>query len=104
MMPRAPMEKKTYGQPNACVIQPVSGAKTTVAKYWDELKMADAVPRSAAGNHAATIRPLPGNDGASASPRRNRIEKSATTAALTGNHPTNPWRNVNSDQARMLTP
>ena len=30
--------------------------------------MAEAVPRSAVGNQAATIRALPGNDGASAKP------------------------------------
>jgi hypothetical protein len=47
------------------------GAKITVAKYCAELKIATAVPLSCAGNQAATIRLLPGKDGASARPTRN---------------------------------
>ncbi|MNG36536.1 hypothetical protein D3C84_1235900 [compost metagenome] len=54
------------------------GAKMTVAKYWAELKIATAVPLSCAGNQAATIRLLPGKEGASAKPTRNRKVKSAT--------------------------
>jgi hypothetical protein len=38
----------------------MSGAKSTVAKYCAELKTADAVPRSLAGNQAATMRPFRG--------------------------------------------
>ena len=44
------------------------GANSTVAKYCAELKMAEAVPRSLAGNQAATMRALAGNDGDSAAP------------------------------------
>src|SRR3712207_8397561 len=40
--------------------QPMMGANSAVAKYCAELKMAEAVPRSLAGNQAATMRPLAG--------------------------------------------
>jgi len=59
------------------VIQPFIGAKSTVAKYCAELKTAEAVPRSLAGNHAATTLALAGKDGDSASPARKRNAKSA---------------------------
>src|SRR5262245_32598566 len=100
--PKAPITKNTDGQPYRYVSQPVIGANIAVAKYCAELKIADAVPRSAAGNQAATIRPLPGNDGASARPSMNRSVNSATIAAVASKMPTNPWRNVNSDQVTML--
>jgi hypothetical protein len=64
------------------------GANTTVAAYWAELKIAAAVPRSLAGNHAATMRLFAGNDGASAAPTRKRSAKSATTAAGPVRNPT----------------
>ncbi|MCY1445866.1 hypothetical protein D9M71_623980 [compost metagenome] len=83
-MPNVPMTMNTCSQPQACTIQPINGAKSTVAKYWAELKMADAVPRSAVGNQAATIRALPGNDGASAKPTMKRSMNRATIALATG--------------------
>ena len=78
------------------------GEKSTSAKYCAELKIADAVPRSAVGNHADTIRLLPGNDGDSAIPSRKRREKRATTAAAAGSAPRSPCRNVKIDQIRTL--
>ena len=82
-MPTAPIIQNTIGQPYACVTHAISGANSTVAKYCAELKMADAVPRSLAGNHAATMRPFAGNDGASARPTSSRNENSATIAVPT---------------------
>jgi hypothetical protein len=80
------------------------GANSTVAKYCAELKTADAVPRSLAGNHAATMRPLAGNDGASLKPTRKRSANSTTTAvpAVAVRKLTPPWNSVNSDQMKML--
>ena len=85
-------------------MKPISGAKSTVAKYWAELKTAEAVPRSAAGNQAATMRALPGNDGASKSPTRKRRTNSATSAPWTPSRPTKPWRKVNSDHRKIPAP
>ncbi|MNW17590.1 hypothetical protein D3C71_2168230 [compost metagenome] len=73
-----------------------------MAKYCAELKIADAVPRSAVGNQAATMRALPGNDGASAKPTRKRRVNRVTTAQATGMLPTKPCIRVNSDQVKML--
>ncbi len=53
------------------------GAKATRAKYCEELKIAEAVPRSAVGNQAATMRPLPGKTGDCARPERRRSAKMA---------------------------
>src|SRR4051812_48564302 len=101
-IPRMPMKRKTDCQPYQWVIHPMMGANMTVAKYWDELKMADAVPRSLVGNHAETMRPFPGNDGASARPRsRRRMNKVAKADAM-WNTPTNPCSSVKSDQRKML--
>jgi hypothetical protein len=83
-------------------MKPMIGAKTTVAKYWAELKIADAVPRSLAGNQAATIRPLAGNDGASAKPTRNRKPKRTYIAATVPTTQTPPCSTVNNDQTKML--
>src|SRR4051812_28371791 len=78
-IPSDPMNQKTTGQLNACVIQPMIGENRTSAKYCEELKTADANPRSAAGNQDATMRPLAGKMGDSVSPiasrKANRIEK-----------------------------
>ena len=52
------------------------------AKYCDELKIADARPRSEVGNHAATMRPLPGNTGACARPEQILKMKITVKAAL----------------------
>ena len=78
------------------------GEKTTSAKYWAELKMADAVPRSAVGNHADTMRLLPGNDGASARPSRKRRKNREATAMEAGSTPTKPCRSVKTDQMSTL--
>ena len=83
-MPMAPMTMNTCSQPQAWTIQPISGANSTVAKYCAELKIAEAVPRSAVGNQAATMRALPGNDGASAKPTRKRSMNRAMIALATG--------------------
>ena len=78
------MTTNTCSHPQEWTIQPISGANSTVAKYWAELKIAEAVPRSAVGNQAATIRALPGKEGASAKPTRKRSMNSATMALATG--------------------
>ena len=94
------------------------GAKSTVAKYCAELKTALAVPRSAVGNHAATIRLFAGKEGDSATPSRKRSVNSINTAPVTvigskkGSWIVNwcPWpktqpcSNVNTDQSVMLQP
>src|SRR6185437_13829251 len=79
-IPIRPVTKKTHVQPNRAVIQPESGAKRKVAKYWAELKMAAAVPRSDAGNQAATMRLFAGKAGASAKPSSKRRPKNMTSA------------------------
>ncbi|MNC32147.1 hypothetical protein D3C75_804910 [compost metagenome] len=101
-MPSAPMTTNTCSQPKLNTIQPMIGANSAVAKYCAELKIADAVPRSAVGNQAATMRALPGNDGASAKPTRKRRVNKVTTAQATGRPPTKPCSRVNSDQVKML--
>src|SRR3954467_6217101 len=102
-MPIRPIVKNTYFHPKSCAIQPMSGAKMTVAKYCPELKKAQAVPRSALGNHAATTRALAGKDGASAKPTRKRRRKRAVIAPPTDRKPTQPCRKVKIDQTMMLT-
>ena len=101
-MPSAPITVKTWRQPNSCAIQPISGAKITVAKYCPELKNADAVPRSLLGNQAATMRALAGKLGASASPTRKRRANSATMAAPPEKKPIQPCISVKIDQTTML--
>ena len=78
---------------------------STVEKDCAELKMADAVPRSFAGNQAATMRALAGNEGASVSPTSSRMENSMTTAvpAVAVKKLMPPCSTVNSDQTKMLT-
>ncbi|SAJ22078.1 Uncharacterised protein [Enterobacter cloacae] len=100
-IPSPPMKKKTCDQPTSCVSQPMIGAKITVAKYCAELKMATAVPLSCAGNQAATIRLLPGNDGASAKPTRKRRVKSAMIMPKPLKISTKPCNRVNIDQMKM---
>ena len=63
--------------------------------------MAEAVPRSDAGNHAATIRALPGKDGASARPTMKRMAKKVATAGRKAIRPTKPWVRVKKDQITM---
>ena len=69
-----------------------------------ELKKATAVPRSATGNHAATIRLLAGIDGASAIPTPNRKINSNTTAetAVALMIPTTPCSKVKTDHRNRL--
>jgi hypothetical protein len=62
------MNQKQLLQPVEWIIQPRMGAKTINAKYCAELKMAEARPRSPAGNQEATMRPFPGKTGAWAKP------------------------------------
>jgi hypothetical protein len=100
--PSTPITANTHCQPNACTSQPISGANTTVAAYCAALKIADAVPRSAAGNHVETIRLLAGNDGASAAPTRKRSANSSLNAAAPPMKPIPPCSSVNSDQKKML--
>ena len=78
------MTPKTHGQPKEKVIQPISGAKITVAKYCAELKIAEAVARSLLGNHAATTRPLPGKDGNFATPSMKRNPNSTKDGQSAG--------------------
>src|ERR1700759_1731145 len=101
MMPRPPMKPKAQGQPAVSVIQPMIGAKITVAKYCAELKMAEAVARSSLGNHAATTRLLPGNDGDSAMPTAKRNAKSTAMAVMPAKKPTKPCAIVAIDQTKI---
>src|SRR3954449_13547423 len=103
MRPSAPITPNTQDQPNEAVIQPISGAKMTVAKYCAELKIAEAVARSCLGNQAATTRLLPGNDGLSAMPSRKRRPNSTAMAVAAAKKPTKPWAMVNSDQTSRLS-
>ena len=82
----------------------MTGAKITVAAYCAELKIALAVPRSAVGNHAATIRLFAGNEGASAAPSKKRSVNNATIAVVADSPPTNPCSKVNTDHSAMLQP
>ncbi|MNG38832.1 hypothetical protein D3C84_1266730 [compost metagenome] len=66
------------------------------------MNTADAVPRSAVGNQAATMRALPGNEGASAKPTKKRSMNRVTTDQATGTVSTKPCNRVNTDQVKML--
>ena len=82
--PKIPMNQKQLCQPWFCVSQPKIGAKTTSAKYCEALKIAEAVPRSAVGNQAATTRPLPGKMGDCARPEKSRTMKMPTNTRPMG--------------------
>src|SRR5256885_3100231 len=97
--PAPPMNQNTGGQPKRWLIHPINGVNSTVAEYCAELKIALARPRSAVGNHAATIRALPGKDGDSATPRRKRSTKSVKIAAAGPSPPMKPCKLVNSDHS-----
>ena len=101
-IPSPPITANTECQPSVWISHPMSGAKMTVAAYCAELKIALAVPRSFAGNHAATTRLFAGNDGASAAPTRKRSANRATTAVSPVRKPTAPASSVNSDQRKRL--
>ena len=66
---------------------PNSGPKIHSEEYCEALKIAHAPPRSAVGNHAATMRPLPGNTGDCASPETSRSTKIALNAHAAGKVP-----------------
>jgi hypothetical protein len=72
--PIIPITVKTCSQPSAKVSQPSSGENNASEKYCAALKIAEAVPRSLAGNQAATMRALAGNEGASEKPSIKRIQ------------------------------
>ncbi len=73
-----------------------------MAKYWAELKMAAAVPRSSAGNQADVMRLLPGKEGDSAAPTSSRRANSTATALAPVKKPTHPIIRVNTDHRKML--
>src|SRR5580700_8624102 len=88
--PSAPRNQKQLCHPKRWSRPPKMGAKMGSAKYCDELKMADARPRSEVGNQAATMRPLPGNTGACARPEQIRRMKMTVKAALAPTYPAKP--------------
>src|SRR5215469_6969787 len=102
--PTTHRNQKQSFHPRACVIQPMIGANNTSAKYCDELKIAEAVPRSAAGNHAATIRPFPGKTGDCASPDTSLKPSITMNTKAAGRYPAKPTRAPQIDQQTMLTP
>lgn len=78
------------------------GARSAVAKYWAELKIAAAYRRSWAGNRAEVMRLSPGKDGASATPTSSRRPNSAATAAPPVRKPTVPWKRLKTGHKKML--
>src|SRR6202795_2329201 len=102
--PSTPMNQKQLLQPAAWVIQPKIGAKIITAKYCEALKIAEARPRSLAGNHDATMRPFPGNTGACAKPAIRRKMKITVKAAVAARYPANPVSNAQTDHATIPMP
>src|SRR5271156_1486948 len=102
--PSPPMNQKQLLQPAAWVIHPKIGAKIISAKYCEELKIADALPRSLAGNHDATMRPFPGNTGACAKPAISRKMKITVKAAVTARYPARPVSHAQRDHATIPMP
>src|ERR1700759_5883160 len=98
------MNQKQLLQPPTCVIEPRMGAKIISAKYCEELKIADARPRSLAGNHDATMRPFPGNTGACAKPAISRRIKITVKATVAARNPANPVSNAQTDHATIPMP
>src|SRR6516164_6447631 len=98
------MHQKTYRQSYFCTSQPMNGAKSTSEKYCDELKIADAVPRSFVGNQAATKRPLPGKHGDKAKPVRNNNTNSTANAVLPCRLPVKPMSNTRNDDRKKDMP
>src|SRR5258707_257154 len=95
--PMTPMKKKDAGQPRLCTISASIGLKANTAKYWVELKIAEAVPRSEAGNQLATMRALAGTPGAEASPTTKRMMNMKLMAAAPMKKPAKPCARVKSD-------
>ncbi|GJE45655.1 hypothetical protein AEGHOMDF_4855 [Methylobacterium soli] len=77
------------------------GVNSTVAKYCEELKKAEAVPRSLVGNQAAVMRALAGKTGASARPTQRRSVNSTATAEKPVKKPTAPCRSVKADHRKI---
>src|SRR6185312_9594716 len=102
--PKMPMNQKQLCQPYFSVSRPNSVPNANSAKYWEALKIAEARPRSAVGNHAATMRPLPGNTGDVAKPETSRSAKIAVKAHAAGAYPANAIRSALMDHATMLMP
>src|SRR5580700_12271597 len=98
------MNQKQLRQPAECAIQPKIGAKIISAKYCEELKIADARPRSLAGNHDATMRPFPGKTGACAKPAISRRMKITVKAAVAARYPAKPVTNAQRDHATIPMP
>src|SRR5258708_5958880 len=102
--PNPPMNQKQLLQPAAWVIQPRIGAKIINEKYCEALKIADARPRSLAGNHDATMRPFPGKTGACAKPAISRKMKITVKAAVAARYPARPVSRAQTDHATIPIP
>src|SRR3984885_16015222 len=102
--PSAPINQKQLFQPAECAIQPRIGAKIISAKYCEELKIAEARPRSLAGNQEATMRPFPGKTGAWANPATSRKRKITVKAAPAARYPAKPVSREHIDQTTMAMP
>src|ERR1035438_7747086 len=82
--PAHPINQKQLCQPYLSVNHPNSPPNANREKYCEALKIDEARPRSAVGNHAATMRPLPGNTGDCASPESSRNPKIMLKAPAAG--------------------
>src|SRR6202789_4393794 len=98
------MNQKPLFQPVEWIIQPRIGAKIINAKYCEELKIAEARPRSLAGNQEATMRPFPGKTGACAKPATSRSTKITLKAAPAARYPAKPVSRAQTDQTTMPMP
>src|SRR5579871_281462 len=99
--PKRDRIQKQACHPQWTVTQPMIGAKSTSAKYCDELKIAEAVPRSAVGNHAVTMRPFPGNTGDWTRPESSRKAMMETNAKVSGRYPESPTPSAQMAQPRI---
>ena len=84
------------------MIQPMIGANSTVAKYCAELKIADAVPRSAVGNQPPRSGRWPGRTALPPSRQEAQREQDVDAPCATPKKPTQPCSKVKSDQPKML--
>src|SRR5580698_5093049 len=102
--PNTPINQKQLLQPAECAIHPKIGAKIISAKYCEELKIAEARPRSLEGNQEATIRPFPGKTGACANPATSRNKKITPNAAPAVRDPAKPVSRAQTDHTTMPMP
>src|ERR1700722_4163230 len=102
--PNIPINQKQLLHPAECAIHPKIGAKIIRAKYCEELKIAEARPRSLEGNQEATMRPFPGKTGAWANPAINRNRKITPNAAPTARYPAKPVSRAQTDHTTMPMP